>query len=154
MERALIFAALQILACLYALGKGGAPERWAAVSYAAAFAASIAATLFANSFYSTLEWGVFAVDLLLAAALLLLALHANRYWTLWAASFQIVAICAHLAKMLVPEILAPAYAAVLIIWSYAAIPLLMIGTMRHQSRLIRYGSDANWSLTTLPLKTA
>lgn len=145
MERALIFAAAFTFAALFALVRGGAPERWAAALYTAAYAVTIALALFKSSSFQTIEWGIFAVDIALMVSLVILALIANRYWTLWAASLQVVGILAHLAKLMVPEILAPAYAATLLIWSYAAVPLLITGTIRHRKRISHYGSDASWT---------
>ncbi len=145
MEHALVFAALLALSVLYALARGGAPERLAALAYLAAYVATLAIALHKHDAFHSMEWGVLSVDLVLAAALLALALRANRYWTLWAASIQIVGIAAHLAKLLVPEILAPAYAVTLIVWSYAAIPLLIGGSLRHRQRLSNGGFDTGWS---------
>ena len=145
MERALLFTGLLLLACVYALVRGGKPERYAALLYLVAFAASALSAQFDHELYHALNWGIVAIDFALAVALGALALHANRYWTLWATSIQIVAISAHLAKLLVPEIAATAYEITLLVWSYAVIPLLVIATFRHHQRIQRSGPELSWS---------
>lgn len=145
MARALIFSGLLLAVCIYAMVRGGKPERYAALMYLAAFFASALSAQFGNRLYHSINWGIFAIDLILAVALSVLALHANRYWTIWASSIQLVAILAHLAKMLVPEIAAAAYQITLLVWSYAAMPLLVAATSRHRQRLRLYGTDLAWS---------
>jgi hypothetical protein len=146
--RPLVFAALFFASALYALTRGGAPERWAASAYLSAYAVTVLLTLHKHHAYHGIEWGVFATDLGLAIALGGLALQANRMWTIWAVSFQLVGVTTHLVKLVVPELLAPAYALTLMGWSYAMIPLLLCATMRHRQRLRTYGSDRGWSLSS------
>lgn len=145
MERALIFFGLLLLASAYALVRGGQPERYAAFMYLIAYAASALSAQLGHELYFTMNWGIVAIDIALAVSLAALAFHANRYWTIWATSIQLVGITAHLAKLIVPEIAAMAYAITLLAWSYAVIPLLVIATYRHRRRLFLYGTDANWS---------
>ncbi|MBX9663734.1 hypothetical protein [Novosphingobium sp.] len=145
MARALIFSGLLLAVCIFAMVRGGKPERYAAWMYVAAFVASALSAQFGAELYHSINWGIFVIDLILAVSLGALALHANRYWTIWASSIQIVAILAHLAKMLVPEIAATAYQITLLVWSYAVIPLLVAATYRHRQRLHLYGADSAWS---------
>jgi hypothetical protein len=145
MERALFFSGLLLLASVYASVRGGKPERLAALMYLTAFAASALSAQLGHRLYYTINWGIVASDIALAVSLAALALRANRYWTIWATSIQIVGIIAHLAKLIVPEIAATAYEITLLVWSYAAIPVLMIATYRHRERVMRFGLDANWS---------
>lgn len=143
--RPFIFAGLLLLATLFALVRGGGPERWAAAAYLSAYTATVWLTVDKHSAFHRIEWGVFATDLALMVVLMILALQSNRMWTLWAASFQLVGVSAHLAKLMIPEILAGAYAATLMIWSYAVIPVLLLATLRHRRRIAAYGTDPAWS---------
>jgi len=127
--------------------RGGAPERLAASAYVMAYCAGVWLTMYKHHAFYHMEWGVLATDLGLALALGALALKANRLWTLWAVSFQIVSISGHFAKLLIPETIAPAYGIILGVWSYAAIALLIAATARHRSRINRFGSDPGWSAT-------
>lgn len=145
MTRALIFSGLLFLVSFYAIARGGKPERYAAYLYLAAFAASALSAQWGAELYHSINWGIFVIDLILAVSLGTLALHANRYWTLWASSIQIVGVLAHLAKMLVPEIAATAYEVTLLVWSYAAMPVLVAATYRHRRRILSQGIDLEWS---------
>ena len=147
MERALLFTGLLLLASAYALVRGGKPERYAAFMYLIAFVASALSAQFGRELYHTINWGIVAIDIALALSLGGLALRANRFWTIWATSIQIVAIFAHLAKLLVPEIAAMAYEITLLVWSYAAIPVLMTATYRHNERIRQNGAELSWSPT-------
>ncbi len=144
MIHATLFLGLLLLASLYAFWRGGQPEKSAAMLYVGAYVASYFAVSISRQFYSSFELGIFAVDVALAAALIALALRANRYWTLWAASIQIISVLGHMAKLIIPQILAPAYAMTLIIWSYASLPLLIAATMRHHQRKKISGRYADW----------
>lgn len=146
MERALLFTGLLAFACAYAIVRGGKPERYAAGMYLTAFLASVLFAQIGSRLYDSINWGIVSVDVLLALSLGALALHANRYWTIWASSIQAVAVLAHTAKLLVPEIAAMAYEITLLVWSYAVIPVLIGATYRHQTRIRQNGVDRNWSI--------
>lgn len=146
MERAIAFALALALVSAYALIKGGAPERYAAALYCTAYVLSIAATQVSPDYYASVEWSVMAIDIALLLALGSLALRANRYWGIWATSFQLVAVIAHLARIVVPQIAADAYAIALLVWSYAALPLLAVATYRHVERTKRFGEDPSWTI--------
>lgn len=145
MERALAFAGALILVSLYALMRGGAPERSAATMYLVAYVLSAWVTQLNRELYDSVQWMVLGIDLGLLAALVSLALKANRYWGIWAASFQLIAVIAHLAMVLFPNIAAPAYATALLIWSYAVLPMMAMATYRHDRRVACYGTDPAWS---------
>jgi hypothetical protein len=147
MFRVIIFAVLLALIALYAVIRGGTPERMVAGGYLGAYAGS---AFFASDrllTYQTLEIGVLFIDIALAGFLLSITLFANRYWTIWAASAQMVGLFAHFAKLVIPEIAAPAYGLTLIFWSYLSLPILFMGTKRHHQRKRRFGSDASWSVS-------
>ncbi len=139
-----IFAALTIVACLYAVARGGAPERVTAIGFLCAFALT---NLFARSVwvaYSTIEWEVAAVDTSLALVVLLVALASCRFWAMGMAGMMIINVFGHLARMLDPGIVAKAYYALVALISYPMVLLLVIGTWRHRLRLRRFGIDYSW----------
>jgi hypothetical protein len=145
MASPIAFAILMTLCFAYALVRGGSPERCVVAMYLSAYVATMSASEITRYSYTSVDMSLIAIDIILTFGLVYLALLANRYWILWAASLQIVGITAHFAKLVVPEILAPAYALTLIVWSYAALPTLVIGTHRHRQRMALHGSDASWS---------
>lgn len=144
-ERALIFFGTLLLVSVYALIRGGAPEKIVAALYLFAYALTVVAARIAGDMYAKVIGSILIVDIALVVGLIILSLYANRYWTMWAASFQIVAIFAHFAKLILPGVLSGAYAVTLLVWSYAALPLLMAATYRHQIRITIFGIDRNWS---------
>ena len=83
------------LCCLYAMLRGGPPERIGAAIFATAYILSLIAASSGGARYEWVEVGVFAVDVAMLLALLALALRANRFWTLWVAAFQIIGTAGH-----------------------------------------------------------
>ena len=145
MEHAFYFFGALLLVNAYALTRGGAPEKIVAACYLLSYTVTVIATRTATDLYSAVIINVLIIDICLAVALTSLSLYANRYWTMWAASLQIVAILAHLAMLILPGVVNEAYKTTLLIWSYASLPLLMAAIFRHQSRLATFGVDKNWS---------
>jgi hypothetical protein len=145
MERILVFAALQLFVSVYAITRGGAPERAVGLSLLiAALATRLLQQPLAARFV-TVEWGGLVVDLALLAVLLIVALHADRFWPLWVAAFHALGTGAHMVRGLDHGIEPVAYAILVASWSYPIVLLLAVGTMRHADRRKRQGHDRDWS---------
>lgn len=145
MTRVLLFNLLQILASGYAVARGGGPERVVGV---ALFVAAITTRLVGQDptqRFGSMEVGVALVDVCLFVVLLLVALHADRWWTLWVASLHLLGMGAHVARAVDPSVERMAYAILVATWSYPMMVLLVVGTMRHRERLARTGVDVGWS---------
>lgn len=123
----LAFLGLSVLAagCLVAWRLGGRDEQLAAFGFVVATAASNLAN---QHLYASTETGVLAVDVMLMAGLLILALTSDRFWPLWAAAFHFVALLVHVGTLAQQSSFAWAYAIGLIFWSYAVIASLVVGT--------------------------
>jgi len=150
MLRLYLFIFLQLTASIYALVRGGAPERIVGGLMLIAFAASM---LLQSQFpvrFHGVELGIFIVDCALLAALLAVALRAERFWPIWMTGLQAVAVAAHLAKMVNPMVIPWAYAAMLAFWSYPMMALLVAGTWRHRRRMAVLGADRSWSSSSPP----
>jgi len=104
---------------------GGLDERLAAGAFVMATLASRIAT---QSDYMHTETGVLAIDTLLLLALVGLALRSDRFWPMWAAGFQLVAVTVHIASTAETGNFAWAYAVGLVFWTYPVLIALMIGT--------------------------
>ena len=146
----LIFLALLIGCCGYALLRGGAPERMGAIIFAAGSALTLAALSAPPIRYNNVEVGVFVVDAATFVAFTILALRAERFWPLWVAGLLGVGLVAHLAKLLSDAVIPWAYAVVLSVWSYPILVVLVIGTIRHRRRLARNGVDRSWTNSSAP----
>lgn len=143
--RLIVFLVLLFTVLGYALWKGGAPERWIAVQLIAAMIASLAVVSEGDAAFQSMEIGTAIVDSILFAGMLIVALHADRYWTLWITAFQLIQLLAHLPQILVPQLLPEVYGLIISVWSYPMLLLLFVGTYRHQQRVTRFGNDESWS---------
>ncbi len=141
----ILFALLQLGVSAYAAWRGGKPERFVAIAmFAAAFATMIAYAPLSRRFAGA-EFGVLAVDVLLFAGLTVIALNANRYWPMAVASLQLASLIVHLGKLLDLTMGGWAYALLLKLWAYPMLLTLLVATMRHRRRLVRYGVDRPWT---------
>lgn len=130
---------------VYVLLRGGAPEKCAA---AVMVAGSVLSTLFISagpSRFSSVESGVFAVDVLVLVAFLILALRAERYWTLWVAALQLIGTAGHAVKMVDSHVIRLVYAFMMAFWTYPMLLCVLVGTWQHRKRLARFGADRSWS---------
>jgi hypothetical protein len=134
--------------CGYSVWRGGAPERLAAVACLLATAATVAGTLPRENDFASLEPEVLVIDLLLLAALLGIALKANRFWPIFATAAHSIAVAVHLAKAANPLLVGPVYAFASSGTSLLVLLVLWMGTMRHRRRLRVYGSDPPWRDTS------
>lgn len=140
-----LFLMLLLGACLYALVRGGAPERVGAAILLLATLASAVTLALSQDRYRQTELATMWVDIAMTVAFLALALRAQRYWPMWIAMVQLDLVAMHLV-MFSPETEAWSYWAVQALWSYPQPILLAVGTMRHRQRLARYGDDPAWTM--------
>jgi hypothetical protein len=140
-----VFLACLLGACCYALWRGGAPERIVAGLFLTAWVASIVGDFpFAARFF-TVAPAVLVIDGLLFAALLAVALRADRYWPMAVVSLQVIILLAHLMRVLDPELIRRVYSILINLPVYPQLLLLAAGAARHRQRLKRHGSDPSWS---------
>lgn len=145
----ILFNALLVAACGFAWLRGGRPEQIAATALIVAAAATFAAyTPYPRRFFAV-EYGVLGVDLILLAALIVIALNANRYWPLGLAALHLAATIAHFGKMVDVSMGGWGYAFLLKLWAYPMVLTLIVGTIRHRQRVNRYGVDDPWSSTNV-----
>lgn len=101
--------------CALAVWRGRDEERLAAAGMLANW--SLSRILF-QAHSQGLQAGVFAVDVILLGLYVWLALRSRRYWPLFAAGFQLLAIITHMGRMIDPRMSGWAYLTAEIIWSY------------------------------------
>jgi len=143
-----IYYVLLVFCWMYALLRGGLPERIGATIVAVGSTLTVAALSSMAIRFGSVEIGVFLVDLACLVAFLFLSLRAERYWPLWVTALQIIGIAAHAVKLADPDVIRRAYAIALAFWGYPMLLLIVLGTWRHQQRLARFGSDRSWSRTS------
>lgn len=151
MLRILIFFTLLITVCGYAIWRGGKPERLAGIAFLLAVAGTAASYSDYPARFGEAEVGVLVVDSLLWIVLFGISLKADRGWPLALAGLQLATVCFHIAKLVKPDLIPVAYAALIALYSYPMLLLLAVGVFRHQRRLKKQGYDLDWSLP-LPKK--
>tara|TARA_R110000824_G_scaffold211072_3_gene397027 strand:+ start:11980 stop:12420 length:441 start_codon:yes stop_codon:yes gene_type:complete len=142
--RTLVFIFLLGAICIYALYRGGGPERWVACVVIGMVALDPAVHLFTPLEYATLDPGHLVIDLVAWTGLFAIALRANRFWPLWVVSLQTIALVSHATRLLDVTIQPKAYMIMQIGSSYPLLAALMIGTFFHQKRLKAAGIDRPW----------
>lgn len=132
MLRLILFSALLIGSCGYALLRGRSDERLTAAVCITASLASLVLMGPVRLRYSHIEIGVLAVDILTLAAFTYVALRSDRFWPLWVSGLQLTTSIAHVLKAIEPSLVPIAYAAAGRSWSYPILIILAIGTWRGQ----------------------
>jgi hypothetical protein len=148
--RVMLYLSLLTICAIYALRRGGAPERTTTVAIILMVASDPLVHAVTPSRYSSLDPGHLVIDSLALAAFMVIALRANRYWPLWVSAFQLIAVVAHAGRLLDVEIHKTAYGLMQVLWSYPMLVVLALGTRAHQARLRQYGVDPSWSGSLRP----
>ena len=87
--------AAAVLAVSFAFWKGGEPERMAAAAYALVFLATLMIRGEGSLSLGVPRWGAMAMDVILLAVFIGLALHTRRSWLVWASAFQALIVTGH-----------------------------------------------------------
>lgn len=144
MVRIAVFYVTLIVLVAFALRRGGAPERTVAwMMFAAAVATSLAALLPGIGF-AHVPLGVLAIDLGLLAGLCAVVVYADRYWPIWIAALQFLAIAIHGVRAYDPKLVPLVYAWAIGEIAYPMFALLAIGVVRHKRREALNGPERGW----------
>jgi hypothetical protein len=129
---------LLVLCWVYALLKGGPPERIGATVLAVGSALTVAIVPSWVGHSGSVDIGVLLVDLVCVAAFAGLALRSDRFWPIWVCALMGAGVLGHLARWYGgPEISTRVYAMSVAIWSYPMLALIALGTFNYQRRLAR-----------------
>ena len=126
---------------------GGAPERWLIGTFLATMVLPIYVLWgFKPSPESHgMVGGIYTMlDLIAAVLFVAVALNANRNYPLWIAGFQLVALGAHMVRVMVESAAPLAYAILIIGPSYCQLLVLAAGFVRHVLRERRFGPYREW----------
>lgn len=145
MARFIIQALLILVVFIAAWRNGGKPERYVASTYFGMFAASAVHAWVegpdGETGYAGLHAFRFVLDATALAVIIFVVLRYDRWWTLWVGSVQLIAVIAHLLRIVDWPIPPIAYA-VMERWPvWLAVIFTGLGTLIHsrQSRAIRSG---------------
>ncbi len=143
MGQSIIYYSLLSLACGFALWRGGGPERTVALLFVVASIASDNAYAIGSEKYLNVELGVLVIDVTLLAALIAVMLRANRFWPIAMVSLHGLGVLAHWVRAQEAGMIPPTYNALLSLWSYPMLLILVVATIRHRRRR-RSGGDPSW----------
>lgn len=120
---------IMALVCLYALLKGGRPEKVAAVVIAVAWLAS--SLLQDRLNILSPQWGVASLDVALFVVFVGMALYWRRGWLIIACATQLLTAATHFTQALDSRLFALGVITAYYLWSYATLIALAWGT--HQA---------------------
>jgi hypothetical protein len=133
--RQIIYIALLILSCGYALYRGGRNERAVAGVCLVGTVATVIVNSPFNRLYVHVEGGALAVDLAVLLAFVAIALQSDRFWPLWVSGLQLTTTTAHVLKALDPSLIPVAYGLAVRFWSYPILIVLAVGSWRAHRRM-------------------
>lgn len=107
-----------------ALWRGGRLEKLFALLNLAAWLATVA-VMNPRSLVDP-QWGIFAVDAAMLAAMIWMSLATRRTWILPATAFQLLTVVTHIAIMADPGVRLRAYLAGLAIWGWMVLACLAV----------------------------
>ena len=112
--------------CMFAFLKGDEPERIAAGAYVLGWFASLLAQDEGNRY--NVEWGVFAIDLVMLVVLGSLVWKSRRVWPVWATACQLMVVTSHIILVvdLRPSIIA--FLTVINLAGYGVLVAIGVGT--------------------------
>lgn len=125
-----LFRVMLVLVVAYAFWRGSRDERLvAAICIGGAIVSKLVVSPLQER-YIGVEPAIMAVDLLMLAAFVYVALRSQRFWPLWIAGLQLTTILGHLLKAVGGDMVPKAYGVALGFWAYPIIFILAIATWR------------------------
>lgn len=134
MPHHLLFWAILLLTCGYALLRGRKYEQMAAVICITASVVSVLAHAPVHDRYLAVETGDLIVDTAVLVAFVAIALRSDRFWPLWVAGLQLTISMSHVFKALDLDLMPRAYAAAERFWSYPTLVIIAFGAWRAHRR--------------------
>lgn len=125
-----------LLVSFVAMIRGGRDERLGSTIMLAASIASVVVVMgipIADRLHA-IQTRVFLVDLVTLAAFITMALRSERFWPLWTAAFQLVAVTTHAAYLADPRIVPRAYVLAQGLWAYPIWASVLVGSLAMQLR--------------------
>jgi len=82
--------------------------------------------------WTKVEVGIFAIDIIVLLAFIYLALKSDRFWPIWAAAFQLLAVIIHSAMIVAAPVTPWAFGTGAVFWAYPMLLALAIGSSEHE----------------------
>lgn len=122
---------LILFTLFFAHRRGGEPEKYVSTIFVLAFVIGIALRLVRGpASFVIVDYPQLLIEVVVLVAILVVAIHANRWWPIWVSSLQVLVVSTHLAKFVAVKGLAGAY------WMMTTLPtyfqyLVLIMGIRH-----------------------
>ncbi|WP_339826758.1 hypothetical protein [uncultured Parasphingorhabdus sp.] len=120
-----------VTCCGYAIYRGSRSEYFgAAIMIIGSILTLVVSRIFGTS-WTSVEVGIFAIDIVALFALVYLAFKSDRFWPMWATAFQLLAVTIHPMMMVVPQITPWAFGTGAVFWAYPMLLALAIGSYEY-----------------------
>jgi hypothetical protein len=130
----LISYGLLILACGYALWRGGLAERTTSVILLIGVAATTIAYVIGNNHYVRPDYAILTIDILFLVGLLWIVVHADRYWPIPFTALHLLSLLGHILRIAETDLPPLIYKILVAAPIYPMLVLLVWGTMRAAGR--------------------
>ncbi len=141
MAIALLYWVLTASCWLYALKRGGAPARWAFISFMIGTAITMGAVVPPSEQlmqpWRGINAALFLADTFVLICYVAIALTAKRYWPIWSAGFQLVCVLTHMGPLLDPHSPPKIYRALEAVWALPMMITMVLGIRRDMLSLDR-----------------
>lgn len=117
------------LAVAAAWWRGTRADRRSALIIAAAWLASM---LVDDDGSRGVQWGIFAIDLLLVSYLLVEGVFGRRLWPVCAAVAQLFIVMTHVAFLMSPSMIHEGFFSAYYLWSYVVLLCLLVGALTNR----------------------
>jgi hypothetical protein len=134
-------AAFMVLVGMFALLKGGPPERIGAGAYLFAWFASVMVQT--SGGYFGVQWGVFAIDVAVLLIFIAMVWKAPRSWPVWACALQLLAVTSHVMLMMKLPTPISAFYTVVNMTGYGIMLAIAIGTFWAWQERRAIGAEAD-----------
>lgn len=94
--------------------------------------------------YGVVEVGHLVQDCIVGGFLVAIAMRANRFYTLWMAAFQLLAVLSHAGRSFSHSAAPLAYSILTYLPSYLLLVTLGIGILQHARHVRRWGQYRSW----------
>lgn len=137
---AYIGAAFMVIVGMFALLKGGEPERISAGTYLMAWFASVLVQ--SNAGLMGVQWAMFAIDVAVLLVFIAMVWKAPRSWPVWACALQLLTVTSHVMIMLDLRTPVSAFYTVVNMTGYGIMLAIAIGTFWAWQERRAIGADA------------
>jgi len=144
---ALLFNATCAVICVYAIARGGRPERAGAAINLVAVGATWALRTIDAAHLAPADLLILSIDAIVAGSFFWLGISTIRFWPIWAAGFAGADLFMSVFGALMPHVPLFAYHTGLGIYAYLALGALALGTLRlprDAQPYLRNGSRRLW----------